>query len=161
MCFVALFALLLYVLIATFFITARILLPWTILATVLAGLSSLGIGYVLEPKLGKKSVLLSMPITVALTIAIGYLTYLVHPPAPPPKRPQNKDIIEFLFTLPYPDIKQEDLWNTLPLHMGISGLLGAVVVASWLTSLMPKEEEAEAETNPFDEGTEKKNPPQK
>lgn len=156
MCIVALFAILLYVLIATFFITARILLPWTILSTVLAGLVSLGIGYVLQPKLGKKVTLLSMPITVVLTIATGYLSYLILPPSPPPQRPQSKDVIEFLFTLPYPDIKQEDLWNTLPLHMGISGLLGAVVVASLLTRILPKEEESEKGTSPFEKAIDEK-----
>ena len=152
MCFVALFVILIYIAVATFFVTARVLLPWTIAATITAVLISLAIGYFLPPKLGKKIVPLSMGTTLGLTLAVGYAFYLLNPPVPPPKQAANQDILKILFTLPVPDIDQADLWNTLPLHLGISGALGAVIVASWLSAVLSKKEkEKEAGESPFED----------
>jgi hypothetical protein len=150
MCLVAILAVLVYVVIATFFITARILLPWTIASTILAGLSALGFVVAMRPRLGKACVALSFPLNIVLTVVYGYFACLLVEPQPPPQQAPSQDVVEVLFTWPKPNVSKKDLWNMLPVHLCISGVLGGVIVASLATGglLLKKEDAAEGES-PF------------
>jgi hypothetical protein len=122
-----------YLAVVTFFETARILLPWTIAATALAGLLTLAMSRWLRTRLGAARFIVTLPATVALTLGFGYLAWEVKPPSPPPEKPAKhgvEAVNDFLFTIPEPRITKDRLRSMLPVHLTISGLLGGVIVGA-------------------------------
>jgi len=107
--------------IAVFMKSAFILFPWTIAATVLAALSGIGLGKLLGRSRGASTVV-SVASSVILTFAFGYLGYWLLPPTAPPQ----KQGLEALLAPPEPS--QQDLQGMFPIHLGISAVLGALVV---------------------------------
>lgn len=116
----------LYIAVMVFFETAQILLPWTISATVLAGLAGLGIGR-LDFALSRRR-MVSCVSSLLLTIAIGYIGFFAFPPKPPAPHPDQG--LAILVEMPKVNVSADDLQTMLPLHLGISGLIGMVIVAS-------------------------------
>jgi hypothetical protein len=123
-----LLAVVIYALVATFVESARVLMPWTITATLLGGLVTLALTRLLRPRIGPVRLAVALPATIALTLGFGYLAWAVHPPSPAPPKPKQ-DIVEFLFTFPEPRVTKEDLFSMLPVHLTISGLLGGMIVS--------------------------------
>lgn len=109
-------------LLAAFVKSALILLPWTITAAVLAGLSGMGLA-MLTKKSRATGATVSVLSSFVLTFGFGYLGYwFIRPLAP-----SQKHGWEAVLDLPNPS--QADLTNMFPLHLGITAILCALVVS--------------------------------
>jgi hypothetical protein len=113
--------------------SALLLLPWTLTAGVLAGVAGIGLG----KQAGRSrasATAVRVGTTLLLTFAFGYLAcWLVPPTAPAPKQG-----VEALLEVPEP--RQADLWQMLPVHLGIVSVLSALVVSQrhgWAPDLKP------------------------
>ncbi|MFT3882785.1 MAG: hypothetical protein QM703_24420 [Gemmatales bacterium] len=122
MCLLMIFGGMILLIAAIFVKSALVLLPWTISAGVLAGLSGVGLGKVV----GRTKVTgatISVLASFALTIVFGYLGYwLITPPGAAPKQG-----LEQLLTMPEPT--QKDLLEMLPIHLVIVGIITAIIVS--------------------------------
>lgn len=130
MCLFILLIVLAYMLVVVFFETARILLPWTVSATILAGLAGLGVRALVPPS-SRFRTAAGFITTIILTIALGYLEFFLFPAKPPPQTPPKQNLeglIEAMTELPKPDISVEHLRTMLPIHLAIAGLIGAFFV---------------------------------
>ena len=130
MCLFILLIVLAYLAVVVFFETARILLPWTISATILAGLAGLGVNTLLAPSARFRTAA-SCITTFVLTLALGYLGFWLIPPKPPPQTPPKQNLeglVEAMTELPKPDISAEHLRKMLPVHLSIAGIIGAFFV---------------------------------
>ncbi|MFO0812610.1 MAG: hypothetical protein U0796_05295 [Gemmatales bacterium] len=124
MCLLMIFGGMAMLLMVVFIKSAMVLLPWTITAGVLAGLTGLGLGKLSR---GSKSLKLGigMACSLVLTVVYGYFGYmLIKPPGAVPRQG-----IEQLLTLPDPT--QDDLWQMLPVHLAIVGIITAVIVSRY------------------------------
>ena len=133
MCLMFLLMFSLYIAVVVFFKTAQILLPWTITATVLAGLATLAVSRLLRRELGPARLALTLPTMVALTLCFGYMAWAVKPPRPIPAKPPKEGLgayVELLFTFPEPEMSKDDIRKMLPAHLTVAGLLGGVIVSA-------------------------------
>jgi hypothetical protein len=124
MCLVMAIGALILLLVIVFVKSALILLPWTITAMVLAGLSGVALGKLVDHS-RKLAAIVGIISSLVLTIAFGYLGYWLIPPTAPPQ----KQGYEILLALPEPS--QADLRQMLPIHLTISAVLSALVVSSY------------------------------
>ncbi len=109
-------------LLVAFVKSALILLPWTITAAVLAGLSGMGLGMLAKTSRASGTAI-SVLSSFGLTFGFGYLgNWLIHPLAP-----EQKHGLEAVLDLPNPS--QADLSNMFPIHLGITAVLCALVVS--------------------------------
>jgi hypothetical protein len=113
---------LILLLLVIFVKSAFLLLPWTITAAVIAGLSGIGLG-ILAGRSRASGSAVSVVSSFALTIGYGYLGYWLVPPTAPPQK-QGLD-----FLLQGPEPKQEDLWQLLPIHLAIVAIIVALIVS--------------------------------
>ena len=132
MCLLFLLALAIYTLVAVFFESARVLLPWTISATIIASLIGLGLGKRFGASWAAQRAAGCIA-TFLLTIGLGYLGFLLIPPRvrpPIPPKPILEALQIALTELPNPNISHDDLWTMLPIHLVISGVIGVLFVSA-------------------------------
>ena len=122
MLLLVIFVILVICLLVGFVKSALFLLPWTITAAVLAGLSGMGLGRLLKDS-RPSGAAVSVFSSFGLTFGFGYLGYwFINPLAP-----EQKHGLEALLDLPNPT--QADLSNMFPIHLGITAILCALVVS--------------------------------
>src|SRR5262245_9359152 len=111
---------LVWVAVATFVGTAQVVLPWTISAA----LMGFGAAMVIAA-LGSSNPKLAPVVRLSafgLTLLFGYMLCLANPPTPGPisQRDPQRELMENL-VVPRIRPTQEDIWQMLPVHLGIAG----------------------------------------
>lgn len=125
MCLLLILAFLILLLLILFVKSAVILLPWTLSAMVLGGLSGIALGK-LTTQSNRKGILIGVVSSMILTLTFGLAFYYLAPPKPPPPNEGWEVLLET------PEPTQEDLQKMFPIHLGIVSVLGAIFVsASW------------------------------
>lgn len=122
MCLVIVLGALILFVIVMFVKSAWILLPWTITATAVAGLSGLGLAR-LAGRSRSAGATISIVSTIALTYGFGYFGYWLLPPKAPPEKQGFDQLLQL------PDPGQDVLWQMLPYHLTICAAIGAMVVS--------------------------------
>jgi hypothetical protein len=122
--FLFVFLVMAWIFVATFVGTAQVILPWTVTAAVLGIVGALAIARsgAGQPQLAKKLAPVSRLGAFALTFLFGYLGCLMFPPsvAVIPQRDPQREMMEAL-VMPRIRPTQEDLWQMLPIHLGVAG----------------------------------------
>jgi hypothetical protein len=120
-----------FILLAAIFVqSAVVLLPWTLPAAVLGSV----FGFVSAKLIGRERLTgaaVGVVSSLILTLVIGFLSYKLTPP----KAPLQKQGFEALLSPPVPTL--QDLQQNFPVHLCISAVLSALVVAImcyWLPS---------------------------
>jgi hypothetical protein len=107
---------------ASFIKSAQILLPWTVGAAVLAGLSAAGLGRLVGGSKARGRAVAALS-AFGLTMGFGYLGYWLMPP----KAPLQKQGIEVMLEMPEPTKK--DLFESLPIHLAIAAIISAAIAS--------------------------------
>lgn len=131
MCLVVFIACAFYLIGFVFMGTARLLLPWTISATVLAGLVVLCLIWLFRSQIQRKTLPLIYLLMLGLTFGFGYLGWTIKSPSPPPLTPKKEGltaVLDFFISGPEYQITLDDLWTMLPYHLFVSGLIGGLIV---------------------------------
>ncbi len=132
---IALVLMTLYAMMILFLKTAILLLPWTAPATLLGGLTSIGLMKPLNWSLSSRRIV-GFATAAALTIVYGYLAVWLLPPAPPAPRPRQvggEELIRALTELPNPDVKEEDFQSMLPFHLAICAGISACLASCFIS----------------------------
>lgn len=148
MCLLIILACLILLLLILFVKSALLLLPWTLSAMVLAGLSGVAAGK-LATQSEKKGVLIGAATSMVLTFAFGFGLYYFSPP----KAPAPNEGWEILLETPEPT--QEQLQKMFPIHLAIVSVLGAIFVSGFWLRWSPKSTPfGKPKTDKNDSGTE-------
>ena len=142
MCLIMLFGMLVYMIVGVFFETARMLLPWTIGATGLSILATYDVGTIWLAKFRPQLPFYAL-VSFALTMLFGYIGFWLLPPWTPPPEPPKKGLAhlaEVLLEQPKMNINRDALLAMLPVHLAISGSLGAVIAESIVSRREAKRE---------------------
>ena len=128
MCLLALLAFAVFMLITVFVKSAIVLLPWTVTASALGGLLGLAVGKGLLQRVERGAAHgASFATSFVLTYIFGYVGWWLNPPT---AAPQPSNWWDALMTMPQPS--QADLWDTFPVHLGIAGIVAALIALSLL-----------------------------
>ena len=125
-----------YVCVVIFFETARLLLPWTISATVLSCLVVCFLNETRRPEFKPQWPVYGFA-NFVLTIVFGYLGFWLlppyFPPPEPPPEPAKKGLERIVSELLEPpklkmEMNRDAMFAMLPVHLAITGCIGAIIV---------------------------------
>lgn len=133
MCLLALLAFAVFMLITIFVKSAIVLLPWTVTASALGGLSGLALGKAGIQRFESAAQGVCFAVSFVMTYLLGYLGWWLIPPTEP-SQPNRSNWWEVLMTFPEP--KRQDLWNMFPVHLGIAGVVAALIAVSLVRRAM-------------------------